>query len=357
MWKILLGFSLHRLVLLVVALGSVNYSINQKYPSNSKFPRIGNTSVLLAKFGERLKGNSEFSTLERHSQVAVGRVFIESGRPFYWIARCWLEISPMGIVSTMLFVSNVFFLLFLFETHILLTRFVMLDTALWGVLILMLFPYSYEVSLGSTLSLTLYLSAVALRRALDNQWIFTGISMGLIALDDWIVLGWLPLLVFLFWYYQKQVPLIIVLKRTIFFTLPIVVAMIYRWEWYSHALTSMGSSALVSLFRDPSQWLGGIESWKQLAQAAPIISLLLFILGTILCLVSHMTWLSRIIPAYCVIAVMLFSNVQTISVRLTIAGVALVGIAHVSSGPLAQIISALLTLVSCVNIVRIFSGA
>ncbi|MBI1859339.1 MAG: hypothetical protein HYR96_00265 [Deltaproteobacteria bacterium] len=357
MWKVLLGFIVHRLVLIIIALGAINYSLNQKTPSQGRLPRIEATSVLVAELASRLRLVTEVETAQTLSALPLKQVFSANRHPFYWCVRIWGELTHMSPIASVVLLSNILFLLFLFETFILLSRMVLLETATWGTLLILFFPSSYEISMGSALSITLCLTAIALRRALDNQWFLTGLAVGVMALGDWIVIGWVPLLIYLFWYYQQHFQMVQVVKRVCFFFIPLVLAIVVRWDWYAHAFTSVAGSAFVSLIHSPNEWMGAILSTHAWANAGPILSVLIFLVGAILCFASHTTWLNRLVPLYSVLVVLAYSSVANVTMRLLLAGMALAGIAHVSSGTLARILSAIFTLLTGAELIRIFSVA
>lgn len=350
---------MHRMVLTAVALLAVNYALNLRLDVKGlggiRSWKIESSAVLVGELNQRLHRVAEIDLVERLAGVPLNQVFAENRYPFFWVVRGWMELFPMGAIASTLVISNAFFLLFLFEIYILLSRMVLLDTALWGVLLILVFPSSYEMSLGSSLSFSLCMTAIMLRRALDNQWFLAGGAIGLLALGDWIVLGWLPLLAGIFWYYQRHFQLAQVVKRAVFLGVPLAVGIGMRWEWYRHAIPSIGGSALASLLYSPGQWVAGLSMGWQMSGAGPVISLIVFLIGAVLSLASHTTWLNRLIPIYAMGVVLAFSSVANTSTRLLFAGIALAGIAHVSSGTLAKLFAAFFTSLTAGEVFRVFS--
>src|SRR3989338_810904 len=135
MWKVLLGFVCHRCVLLVLALIAVNLSLNANSENPGSFPSVKPLSLLMAELGNRVRLVPEIETAERVAGVSASEVFSHVRHPFYWCARWWTELTGVGPVLSVVLLSNLFFLIFLFETFLLLASMVLLETATWGVLL------------------------------------------------------------------------------------------------------------------------------------------------------------------------------------------------------------------------------
>jgi hypothetical protein len=355
MWKILLAFLVSRAVLFLIALVAINYHMHGK--GTEGMPRIENFSTLVKRFAEIIQSTPEASGIERIRHESLSRVVRTATDPFVWCARVWMQFTGMGGVATLLWLSNLCFLFFLFETFVLLSRMVLLDTASYATLLLLFWPGSYELSTGASFSFTALLCAVSLRRALDNQWLLCGCAVALLGMMDPIVFGWIPLLLWLFWYYQRHFQVIQVLKRVVFFLLPLAVVVVFRWHSLRYFFGVIHSSALIQLIGSPGAFLTALLSFRDLNAAGPAITFVVFTTGAILCLASHTSWLTKLTPAYCAFVVLAFSSMGGLPLRITTAGTCLAGIAHVASGNAARVLCGTFLAFSAIEVFLLFSAA
>src|SRR5262249_25088248 len=151
--------------------------------------------------------------------------------------------------------------------------------AVSGAILMVLWPTSYELSLGSTLSLSCFLVALALRHALDNQWFVAGLALGLLALFEPIAVGLMPLVLYVVWYFQRHFPIGDVLKRAAFFLVPFGLAVAFRWTVYRNLEALVDNSAashLFGIFR--GHGVGWLFSHELAGQT---ISVLFFAIGAV----------------------------------------------------------------------------
>ena len=71
----------------------------------------------------------------------------------------------------------------------------------------LLWPTSYELSLGSSLPLAGFFLALSLRQALEQNWWMAGLGAAALALLDSIAITVFPVFVYLFWGVQRFLPL------------------------------------------------------------------------------------------------------------------------------------------------------
>lgn len=233
MWKVLLSLISQRLILLAVAFIAINQTIpsvrqpvspNERQPV-SIVPKVHPTPVLWQKLLVRVAETPEGSRLNDLMRVPLTKVFRATSNPFLWICRWVAGMTPLSPIQTLLLVSNTFLLLFLWEMYALFSRMVTPDIASNATILVVLWPTTYELSLGSTLAMTCFLLALCVRHALDNRWLVVGLALGMLALLDPVAIGILPLLLYMFWYYQRHFPLGQLGKNTLYFLVPVGIAM------------------------------------------------------------------------------------------------------------------------------------
>ena len=89
--------------------------------------------------------------------------------------------------------------------------------------------------------------AMCVRHALDDRWLVAGLSLGVLALLDPLALGALPLVLYMFWYFQRHYPLNQLAKNTLYLLVPVGIAMGWKLSTYSHLWPVISSSALFNL--------------------------------------------------------------------------------------------------------------
>ena len=138
-------------------------------------------------------------------------------------------------------------LLFLWELNLLASRMALPEVASSAGILAVLWMTSYELSLGSNLSLTCYLVTLIFRAAIDSQWIFTGAGLALLALTDRMALGFLPVLIYLFWHFNRFDPASEVLKKGVMLFVPVLLVVVIRWKVYQDIWLVVQSSALMNV--------------------------------------------------------------------------------------------------------------
>jgi hypothetical protein len=353
MWRVLLALLFHRLLLLIVALISVNNAMVHR-PGVGKSVHVEPVGILIRTVFEKVRETPEAQELERLDQVPLLKVFVATKQPFLWVGSFIHRITHLPISLTVIFISNFFLFFFLWELFALVNRMVTPDTAVSAVILVLLWPTSYELSLGSALSLTSLLAVFAVRHSLDSEWLLAGVGLALLALVDPIAAGLAPLMIYMFWYFQRGFPLQELAKKLFLFALPVGVAMAWRHPVYFHLKGWMEGSALFTLFK------GG--AWKTFdwtlsrTLAGQTITIVFFITGALAAAVTNATLLHRMIPLYMLISLLTFTTYSAIASRACIAGICLQGIASISARPALRIIQCLLLILSMLEVAAVFSS-
>lgn len=347
MWKVLLAFLSHRLVLFLVALLVINSSFN-----SGSGPLIHPFSQLLGQFHTRVAEGSEAVALRELMQAPMGRVFAATYNPLLWIARWTCGLLRLSPVTALLLLSNFFCILFLWQLNSLFNRMVTPDVAASATILVILWPTSYELSLGSTLVVSCFLVALLLHHALENQWFVAGIALGLLAIYEPLAAGLMPLALYIFWYFQRHFPLSDVCKRALFFLVPFALAVFWRWTLYEHLSTVLFSSAgnhLLGIVQ--GRGVGWLFSHEMAGQT---IAVLFFLIGAIAALFSNITFVHRVIPVTMLLLTLLFSPYAALASRVPLAGICMEGIASASSRLAGRVVAVLMLSLGIYEMVAIF---
>ncbi len=347
MWKVFLAFACHRLILLFVAFAAINASMA---PVSSK--RIQSTSALMEQFKNKIAMTREAQVLDTLAPLPYAKIISETKNPFYWIGSFLKKVTPLTSASLVLILSNLFCLLFLWELYALTSRMALPEVAVSTAIFALLWVTSYELSLGSYQSLTCLLVVLVVRHALDNTWLIGGLALGLLAVTDLIAVGLIPLLLILFWHYQRHEPSSEVLKKIAFFTIPLALALVLSYQSIPSFNTQYHASALATLvgFISRGEW-GALFSQASLGQT---ISVIIFFAGMIVTVGVNNVWLHKLIPAYLFFVVLLFSDFGSLGSRIILSAVVLQGISTVSSVLVERLLQLGLIVISGFEIASIF---
>lgn len=352
MWRIFLSLISHRFLLVLVALIAINAKSTPQYAGRAIRP-FQSRSVLFDKLLDRFSQGSEVRALQVLNQQPASKVFQLTQDPFLWISRLVAYLLNNQALYSVLIVSNLFLLFFLWELNSLASRMALPEAASGVGVLAVLWMTSYELSLGSSLSLTCYLTTLLFRAAIDNQWIFTGLGLGFLALNDRLALGLLPLLLLLFWHFQRFEPAMEVVKKGLMFLLPMFAAIILKWSFYKDIWLFVQGSALVSVINalKSGDISNGLLSQSNLGQT---ISLVVFVAGAVAAAVVNSSWVLRGLPFLLLIVVLAFSDFGAIASRLLIAGICFEGITATLSGLFLRLTQLALIILSCYEVVSLF---
>lgn len=350
MIRISVLFAIQRLCLLVIAFAVINYNFATE-PGGS-FWKLKPVSVLWSALETKISDVPELSELKSVLGTSMLQVFRVSHNPFIWIGKIVANMTGLSPMLVLILLSNVFFLLFLAELIALLSRMVTTDIATAAAVLMILWPTSYEMSLGADLSLRCFLVTASLRYTLDNQWLAGGISIALLALIEPLAIGLIPLFLYLFWYFQRHFQTYQVVRKALFFLIPLVLAILWRSDLYFHLGQYFRQSALLSLFATVAK--GSSLNWTFARSfGGQTIALLFLAVGTAASVLSNVNFVHRLIPITMFLAVLLFSPYGMVASRVPLAGVCFEGVAGISRG-MTKLMQLLLVVLSVAEIYTVF---
>jgi len=248
-----------------------------------------------------------------------------SQSPFLLAAGWLVKLTALTPPVALLILSNVFLILFLIELSGLLNRFVMPDVADQALVLAVLWPTGYELSLGSSFVVVCWLATVAVRHALDNQWLFSGLALGFCALEDLSPFGLIPGLACAFWFFQRHFEKTEVGKRLLFFLVPIGLVAYLKYSGTAPIRAAWAGSAFSELMRS-----GSLGSWKWTFSHSFVgqtVAALAMGTGAVALGIGSPSWMHRALVASVVVAWIGFSPYTALASRALFAGVALGGIA------------------------------
>lgn len=352
MWKIILAFITHRFLLVIVALLAINAKISPQNSGRAIRP-IQPRAILSNELMKRVSESSEVRALTMLNQHPATQVLTLTQDPFLWLARLisfFIEARPLWVVLSL---SNLFLLLFLRELYLLASRMALPEVASGAGILAVLWMTSYELSLGSNLSLGCFLVTFVLRTSIDNHWLLAGLGFALLAFMDRLALGMMPFIVYLFWYFNRFDPASDVLKKGLTLSVPVILAIVLRWKYYQDVWLFVQGSALVQLISTIKS--GELMSWPFSQQnLGQTISVLVFLAGAIAAAVVNSSLILRCLPLLIFLVVLAFSSYGQLASRLLLASICFEGITAVVSGLFIRLIQLALIILSCYEVVSLF---
>lgn len=349
MWPTLLSYSAHRLLLLLTAFISLNVSLNRETPS-TWLPKLQPASVLYNRWLEKTSQSPELRILTGSTEESAAYKY----HPFFFLARVGTQTFKFPAFWVLLFLSNLICLLLLRELYLIFQKIATNDIAALGAILAVLWPTSYEYSLGSQHVMTGFLVATSLRRAMEDQWIMVGIAAALLALYQPLVLGLALILLYLFWTSQRYFPFGQIVKRTAFYLVPLAAVLFLRHDIYWPPDAVFRGSAILSLWNGAllGNW-AWIFTQENLGQT---ISLLFLLAGVILGLFNRVSTLYRVIPLFLWILWLVFQPYGDLSSTACIAFMALGGIAAASSPLMERSLAACLILAGTYDVFMLYQA-
>lgn len=355
MWKACLVLVGHRLLLLVAAFLAINASVPR--PEGANLPRLLPIRDLGSRFHARVHEGAEFAELAKLLEAPPSVVFSLTKNPFLWVARLLCALTGLSSFACLLFLSNLFLLLLVRELVALASRMTTMDVAEAGAILFVVWPTSYELGLGSSLSLACLLSTLAVREAIDNKWLIGGAAIALLTLMDPFALGLLPLMIYLFWYFQRHFQLPQVVKRTAFFLIPVSIALFVHWDALPSLKEIASESALANVFSALKKGTEGMAWTVSRSYGGQTLTIVVFAIGAVTSALSNTGVMHRLIPAYLLVAFLIFSPYGALASRAAYAAVCLEGIAAASSPIVLRVVQALLVGLSVFEVCLVFSSA
>ena len=228
MWRILLSLITHRFFLVVVALSAFYLKSSQSSISDL-------WSQLLEKVGASPEVNMITTQLESAKD------------PFIYLGKLICTVSSIEPTIVVLILSNIFLFLFLRELFLFVNNLALPDVAVNTCILSILWLTSYELSFGSSLSLSCFLSVLILRTANDNRWLLTGIAIGLLALTKPFSVFLIPLLLVFIWNQNKYAVPGETAKKLVYLVLPISASLFLSRSLYKDLGSIIADSAFLNL--------------------------------------------------------------------------------------------------------------
>lgn len=275
-------FLFHRLALLVVAFFAVNFSAQRQVVGDDMIPNIRSTETVWAELVQRLSQAPEIAEVQRVLPMSSWQVVQKERSPYLWFNHWLCRITRISPLASLILLSNLFFLWFLLETHQVLTRMVTEHMAGTVGILLVLWPASYELSLGSPFSLTCLLFVRSIRAALDDSWWSSGFSLALLSLCDPVAAGLFCFVLYLFWYLHRGRPLRAQLRTALIFLSVPIAALVWRGTEILNFKAAFAGSALKTLYSVLKQ--GQVHATFAHSNLGQTITIAFFGLGAVVCL-------------------------------------------------------------------------
>lgn len=335
MWRISLSLVTHRVFLLIVALSALHFQ-----NSGQVRPR-----ELLNQFFSKVSQTPEVKTVQTLETAPR--------EPLLWLTQKLNLILPFSSEAILLALSNVFFFLFLWELYLFVNSMALPDVSVSTCLLSILWLTSYEMSLGSPLSLSCFLCILSLRAALDHRWLMAGLALGVLAISKPFALFLIPLLFGLLLSQKKFSSPDEFARRCVYLFLPFGGAVFLSWPLYQNLGAVFQDSALLSLFSSKqADWhFSWALSPEYLGQT---ISLAIVVLGAIVCFFVFSTLLHKILPLFLVLALLLTTPYRELASTLLLAAPAFSGLAEVCSTPILRMIQLVLLIFGAVEVFNLF---
>lgn len=304
-------------------------------------------------FSNRITDSPEARALTEVSTLSPLEIFSNTPNPFLWLGHLLHKVLRLPIFLTVIVLSNLFFLLFVSEAHALLSRIITSDVSGATAILIVIWPTSYEMSLGSSMALVCWLVMLALRHAMEDKWLIGGVALGVLALADPVAVGLFPLLAYIFWYFQRHFPWSSRLLKGGCFLIPFALAIAWRWADYKTISGVISHSAAFSLVTF-SKSTGGVGwLWSQ-AFAGQTITAIIFATGMAAASITNMVSIHRLIPVGLYLSLVFISSYESIASRALIAGLCLEGIAIISARPVLKMIQLMFVVLSIFEIHAVF---
>lgn len=354
MWRVLLTFSVHRLLLLLVALMTINFSAPRP---NS----LAHSSVFLSwseLWGgvlQKTESSAEGEAFARVSSYSIWETVKADPNPFIWTARIVKGFLPFSSAAILILLGNLFFLWFLSELYALFNRMTTQDVAETATLLAALWVTTYELSLGASYSIPGLCAVAATKHALDNRWLLVGIFAAFLASFGAVSIPILILLVVVFAYFQRHFFLAQIIKRAVFFLIPVGLMVWWRGPGWLAMAGGAADSPLMQLFL-AARGSFPISTFFAHAYIAQTLTILFFAVGLFTSIPGNMMWIHRAIPFFFFVSWILYGSFESIASRAIFAGVCMQGYGVVSSPTVARLLLVGLGVLSLYDCFRLFSA-
>jgi len=345
MWRVCLTLVAHRFFVLVVLLSSLYFSASQPPEGTANIASGQSLPALWEQLLTRVAGSKEAGQVS--GSIAA------NNDPFIWLGQLFhfkLGFRPELIVLAL---SNLFLLLFLLELHLFVNSMALPDVAVNTCILAILWLTSYELSLGSSLSLSCFLTVIVLRSANDDRWLITGLCFGLLALTKVFVLFLLPLLVITLIGQNRYASSDTLARKLIYLVLPLGASIYVSWELYRNLKAVLAGSALFNLISSVD--LQSALSWTLTATyLGQTIALLVLLAGSVICLFVFSTWIHRILPLTLFFALLATTPYSDLASSALLISPVFSGIAEACAPPLLRGIQLLFLLFGSIEVFNLF---
>lgn len=345
MWRVSLSLITHRFFLLVVALAAIHFQGIQNKPSIPGTVASG-VPGLWSQFLHRVSNSREAQEISSPQSMSKDPfIFLGS-----WIYR-FTQVRPEIIV---LILSNLFLFLFLFELNGFVNSLALPDVAVDTCLMSILWLTSYELSLGSSLSLSCFLTLSALKAANDHRWLVSGIALALLGLTQLLGLFLLPLLLIVLLGQQKYSSRDELYKRLIYLLVPISSVIFFRWDFYRNTSQMIQASAFFNLLNvfHPETGLSWALSTSYLGQT---LALLVLLTGSIISFFVLSTFLHRLMPIVLLFSLLITTPYSELATSTLLVAPAFTGLAEACAPSLLKGIQLLFLIFGAIEVFNIFS--
>lgn len=352
MWKAFLAFVGHRILLFFMASLVIHSHLAEL---SAPIPGAWGSSPVWHEVQRRIASLPEHESLQKILPLGPVAMLRASQDPYQWINYALVRFLRFPATLAMLLLSNVFFCLFLCEVYSLLSRMVTPEIATGGAVLAVLWPTSYEMSMGSYFAVPCFLAALTVREALDNRWLMAGVALGLLALVEPCAILLVPLLIYVFWYFQNHFPIAVMARELVMFLLPLGLAIAWRSFAYRNLGQVLADSALLNLFTVKTRGESMLRWTFSHSYLGQTVTILFFTLGAILALLSNVMLIHKLVPVTGLAMLLLFSPYGAIASRALVAAPALQGTASHSSRVTMGLLQMVLLLLGLYEVYAVFS--
>lgn len=341
MWKVLLTFVFQRTLLVFV----VFFTLNQKLTPPQAKGILSPAQPVHVLWQQLLIKMKELKIIDSAR--------LSSAHPVNMLHK-YLNLLFGEPLLTELLLANLLLILFLFELHTVLSRMVMSDAATTTTLLVLLLPSSYELSLVSSFTLVCFFIPFVIHHAFSNQWILVGLGLSTLAFCEPRFILLLPLLLFIFIYFQRHIFLGQLLKRALYFVAPLILFFVFRLNELKTLSVLFETSTLNEVYTliKNGKGFGGLLENAMLGQT---ITLILLLFGTLMAFFCSVTLIYRIIPVYLLLFLLSTSPYSELSSQAPLAALCFVGIATVCVKPLARLLLMIMFSVGFYEVLKLFS--
>lgn len=346
MWKVTLCFAGHRVLLLATALIAVQFGAPAGAPKRDPSKLVIEKVAALPE-AERVERALPLGFVDATQQLR------DSYLVLHW---AFARVTKLPVGLSLLFFANLVFLFFLWELHALIGRRVMPEIADAGVLLAILWPSSYEFSLGAPYAFACLMATLAFRHAFEDRWLAVGPALALLLLAEPWTVALLPVFVILFWQSQRHFPWGELAPKLAMLLVFPALAMAWRWSVFRALPGDLSGSALSRLFDVAVRGQSGAWTFTH-SYLGQTISIAIFAVGALCSLAGGTaTVMQRLVPLYLLMMVLAFTDYSAIASRILLAAPALQGLASHLARPILGFVHFVMLVLGIYEVFTIFAN-